>query len=260
MPRTLPDLNSFVKEHVSEEVKKVIEYMQAEFVKVRAQLTEDFSLMFGAKLKEVEELKNQVQFLTEKVSKLEDLVDEADQYERRDCLILSGPAVPAASSGENCASIVQDTIKNCCNIVISPTDINTAHRLGKKPISQGPDRRSLIVKFCRRDIKQDIYRSSRTQSRPKQLYINESLSPMRQKLYKSLRQMRKNHPDLVAGCSTFDGNLFAYTKMPPRADGSNTKDRRHLIKNLDSLKKFCEEHVKTPIDTFLSSWNQSQNI
>ena len=48
---------------------------------------------------------------------------------------------------------------------IKKDEISTSHRLGKKP-QQGPDRRPIIAKFCRREVKNEIIRVKRT-VRPK---------------------------------------------------------------------------------------------
>ena len=139
---------------------------------------------------------------------------------------------------------------------VEASEISTAHRLGKKPASQQPDKRSIIVKFCRRDTKNDVYRSSRNQARPSQLFINESLSPSRRKIYNALREMKRSNPNLVNGCSTFDGKIYAYTKIHS-TNSQPQRDRRHLISDFDGLKKFCHEYVKKPIDSFLGAWNNA---
>ena len=250
------DSLQYLTENLSSDAQLIITYMQDEFAKMKQDLKQEFTTMFSAKLKEVDELKEHVKTLSAKVLKLESLVDEADQYERRDCLILSGPAIPVVTSGENCKVIAQEAIKRVCRVEIETSDISTVHRLGKKPTSQQPDKRSLIVKFCRRDTKNDIYRSSRNQPRPSQLFVNESLSPSRRKIYSALREMKKKNPNLVNGCSTFDGKVYAYTKV----HSTNTqpqRDRRHLISDFDGLKKFCHEYVKQPLDSFLSAWENT---
>ena len=251
-PKTVPAAK-LTKELISKDSQAIISQMQEEFIRMKQEMVDEFSVLLGAKLKEVEELKTQVKNLTDKVSKLEDLVDDADQYERRDCLVLSGPALPTSTTGENCTAIVQDVLRTTCNINIATTDISTAHRLGKRPLTQQVDKRSIIVKLCRRDVKEDVFRSSKTQQRPSQLFVNESLSPTRRRIFQTLRSMRRNHPDLVAGCSTFDGKIYAYTKVSDSSSGQVHRDRRHFIRNFDALRKFCEEFVRKPIEAFLTS-------
>ena len=247
---------NYVRENLSEEQQILICYIQEEFIRMKEELKNDMTALFGTKLKEVEDLKSQVEVLTEKVNKLEDMIDDQDQYERRDCLILSGPALPPVTSNENCATIACDVIKTTCNVNLQRHEISTAHRLGKRPITQQPDKRNIIIKFCRRDIKEDIYKSSKSQPRPTQLYVNESLTPTRRHIYQTLRHLRKNHPTQIAGCSTYDGKIYAYTKVANNSNGQTQRDRRHLIKNYDGLKKFCEDYVKIPMELFLNTWEQ----
>ena len=252
-PARNSDAAAYLEANLSPDAQLIITYIQEEFIKMKTELREEMAAMFGPKLKEVDELKTQVMELNSKVSKLETLIDEADQYERRDCLLLSGPALPIATTGENCKNLVQNLIRSECDVNIDVSDISTAHRIGKRPLSQQPDKRSIIVKFCRRDTKDDVYRSSKRRARPQQLYVNESLSPTRKTIYYTLRQIRRAHPELLAGCSTFDGKIYAYTKAST-SDGQQQRDRRHLIITLETLKKFCAEHIKKPIETFLNNY------
>lgn len=68
-------------------------------------------------------------------------------------------------------------ITNKLNIVIHTSDICTYHRLGKQPISRGLDRRNLIVKLWRGDLKKNLMSASR-ELRPN-IFISETLAPLR---------------------------------------------------------------------------------
>ena len=191
-----------------------------------------------------------------KVEKLESYIDDADAYERRDTVILSGSALPAATIGENCNEVTRQILKRELNMEIPLTEINTCHRLGKKSPSQSPDTRPIIVKLCRRDVKSQLIsaarqlgkgNSKRGQNIPN-LFVNESLTPPRRKILFTLRQIKRAHPDIVSGCSSYDGKIFAYTK------NGNLRNTRHLVNNHQSLVKFCDEHIKVPIQTFLDHW------
>ena len=63
---------------------------------------------------------------------------------------MSGQRIPDSIPNENCAQIAAEILKEDLKINIQATDISLAHRLGKKKPSQ-VDRRSIIVKLCRRD-------------------------------------------------------------------------------------------------------------
>ena len=201
----------------------------------------------------ISELKGDVTSLQEKVKKLEYLIDESDAYERRDTIILNGPAVPSVTPQENCSILAQDLVKNEFRLNMSSGDISTAHRLGAKPRSQGPDNRAIIVKLCQRDLKRTIIMASKSHQGSKRLFANESLTPRRRKIFNTLRSMKRQHPDLVKGVSTQDGKIFAYTRSPTAAESS--RDTRHLVNTYESMINFCREHVKKPIENFLDSWN-----
>ena len=88
--------------------------------------------------------------------------------------------------------------------------------------------------------------------RSTQMYINESLTPTRLSILKTLRQMKREHPDVINGCTSLDGKIFAYT---PRQSASNgpQRDMRHLVNTHSALQEFCRVHIKRPLDAFLES-------
>ena len=198
-------------------------------------------------------------------------MDEEDAYVRRDTIIFSGSAVPPVVNGEICANIVTDLAKDKLRMQIRDGDISTAHRLGKKPTTQGPDKRSIIVKLCRRDLKTEILQAKKNlvSTRNSTLYINESLTPRRSTILYTLRRIKRTHPSVVVGCSSFDGRVYAYTKPAPTRSSAQTQDGesatadsnqrprnvRHLINTHDSLVNFCRKYVKQPLDNFLESWS-----
>ena len=127
-------------------------------------LKTEFSSLLEAKNKEISELKLINQDLRIKMVKLENMVDDGDAYERRDTVILTGSAVPAVSQGEICNELVKKLVKDVLKLEINTSDISTSHRIGKKRISQEADRRNLIVKFCRRDVKHSVISASKNQT------------------------------------------------------------------------------------------------
>ena len=129
---------------------------------------------------------------------------------------------------------------------VSESDISTVHRLGRKRDNTA-DRRSIIVKFTRRDLKRRTLLASK-QRKNDQIYVNESLTPMRKTVFNALRKMKRAHPALVKGCTTVDGRVYAYTGS---TNGSQ-RDRRHLVNTQEELVEFCREYVKQPLDLFLN--------
>ena len=225
------------------------------FDSIFKEMKEDFQSKIEQRDVKISELSGEVESLKDKVKNMEKTADDADAYERRDTLILNGPSIPTSNQQENCSTIVQDLVKNQLNLNISATDISTAHRFGPKPRSQGPDNRGIIVKLCRRDIKKDILLASKNQSRPARLFVSESLTAPRRKVFNFLRFLRRQHPELIDGVSTFEGRVYAYTKNPTPAGAPPTRNRRHLVNDHDALVEFCRDFVKKPIESFLGTWN-----
>ena len=217
-------------------------------------LREEFRSSLGERDVKIGHLEDQVKVLQDKVKKMEQATDDADAYERRDTVIFAGPAVPTHSPQEDCSSIVKEIVRRELKIELSNSDFNAVHRLGPKPTAQGPDRRGIIAKFCRRDLKRDVIKASKTQERPARLFVNESLTPARRTIFNTLRQIKKDHPELVCGASTFEGRVYAYTKNMAPNHGGTSRNPRHLVNNYEMLVKFCHEYVHAPITTFLSSW------
>ena len=79
---------------------------------------------------------------------LEERHDDADAYERRDTMFISGDGVPYVTVGENCNDLVCSMVKEKFKINISSNDISTSLRTGPKPrFPQVQDKRNIIVKL-----------------------------------------------------------------------------------------------------------------
>ena len=226
---------------------------QSKYEKNFAEMKQELLAATNVRDQQIETLQREVCTLKEKVKKMENLADESDAYERRDTVIFAGPAIPASTPQENCAQIIQKVVKDELKINISANDFNAVHRIGPKPPNQAPDKRNIIVKFCRRDLKRDILKASKSQQRPVRVFVNESLTPPRRKIFNVLRQVKREHPELVRGVSTYEGRVFAYTKND-QPGSEPTRDRRHLVNSYDMLSEFFRDYVRKPIGSFLDSW------
>ena len=120
-------LDSLVSKLTGEN-KSIVLVIVEEFRKMKTEFLDTIT----ERNQEVDSLKNDVKELRAKVSELEQCVDQADAYERLDTIIVSGGSVPAFTNGENCSTILKVLIKKKLHLEISSSDINTAHRLGKK--------------------------------------------------------------------------------------------------------------------------------
>ena len=92
-------------------------------------------------------LEQEVVNLKHGMIKLNEKLNDAEAYERRDVLVVSGSAVPVVKQGENVFNVVSDMMKEKFRIYVRPSDMSTAHRMGLQPISQAENRRRIVLKF-----------------------------------------------------------------------------------------------------------------
>jgi len=148
-------------------------------------------------------LQDSVDSTRESLYKLHCEIDEVEQYIRRDCLEFVG--LPTVTL-DNPKELVKE-LSNELNVKLEEDDLSTVHRL--------PDTRStknrIIAKFVRRDKKDELYNARKNlknktansipsirsdpnvQDKHGKVYINESLTPYRKKLFGKLCQYKKQH-------------------------------------------------------------------
>ena len=142
---------------------------------------------------------------------------------------------------------------------IGETDVSVAHRIGRKP-NGTVDRRSIIIKLCRRDLVRDIY-SACKELKPS-FYVNDSLTPTRSKIAFTIRQLKNKFPDKIKGCRSYNGE--------PRAsivnEGENVRRTRNstmstrpetsqiVITTKEELDNFVRDHLKTSLVDLSMQW------
>ena len=210
--------------------------------------------------KEIDNLKLEVNTLKVKIANMEEIIDDADAYERRDTLIFSGDAIPQFKTGENCRDIVCNLAKDKLNLQIAHTDVSTSHRLGKKPEDQRVDKRNIIVKLCRRDLKRDLINACK-EKKP-DLFINENLTPLRNTIMYALRKIKGKFPNIVTGSASFEGRVFVWIKKPPLpSDPAGTERKSRIpINTKFKLEDFCNKFLNTPLDTIIKITNWPYEI
>ena len=235
------------EDELSEDGKIILAAMREEWSKQKIK----FSDMIDVKNAAIELLQSEVTSLKGRVAKLEDKIDDSDAYERRDTVLFSGEGLPAGSPTENLPAIICGLVKEKLKFSIAPGDISTAHRLGKKPLTQQPDRRKIVVKFCRRDVKKDILFASR-QLKPN-FYVNESLTPVRNTIMFTLRKIRREHEDTVRGSSSTDGRVFVWVPPPVGAPPA-ARNAKLPINSLAQLEEFTKKFLDKTVDAFINPW------
>ena len=239
----------------SPETQQIISAMKDEFEKMREDMNEMKELL-ATKTGVIESLTSEVDILKNRVASLEENLDSADAYERRDTVIISG-SIPPNVQGEITSNVAIGLISEKLGLRIQTTDISTAHRLPRRSNAQqtqGSKPPSIIIKLCRRDLKRNLIHASKQQ--PKQshdkIFVNESLTPQRSAILRTLIRMKRGHP-IIKGVTTQDGRVVAFTETSTQ----QSRDDRHIINSRINLQKFCDQFVRKPLEEFIENWPQT---
>jgi len=149
--------------------------------------------------KTVKEMKKDVESNKFSLFEVDDEIEEMAQYMRRDCLEISGVKPNANFSSE--AIVV--SIAKALDLDINESDISIAHPL---PTYNSEALAKIIVKFTRRNVRNALYgkRKALAELKPSQrpdlngfivgenIYISESLTERRKKLYGAVNRFRKS--------------------------------------------------------------------
>ena len=247
---------------LSPDCKVLYGFLKDQFVSLKNEITE----LSRIKDEEIDALKESLKeqktmidqlsaknaLLDKKVTSLENSLDDEDAYVRRETIIFNCSAIPPATPGEICNNVIKQVIKDKLKIQLQESDISVAHRAGKKPSTQAPDRRGIQVRFCRRDVKRQLMMTKKDNTdRSNTLFTNESLTPKRSKILFTLRQMRKKFPELIKGCTSQEGRVYAFTPAPSDVPTSRSRDRKHLVNSEEGLAEFSRKFIQMPLDQFL---------
>lgn len=127
--------------------------------------------------------------LKDRIIKMEDEIDENQQYSRRNCLILHGLG---EGNPENHTQVVQEFFKDKLKIEVTVDQIDRAHRLGvsgrhtmANAVARGA--RPMIVKFVSYRTRQKIFQEKKVLKGTK-ITITESLTARRTQLMKCAKE------------------------------------------------------------------------
>lgn len=139
------------------------------------------------------------------LSKLENKVDDLEQYGRRNCLLLHG--IPERVAKDNPEDIVIKTIKEKLKIDIDKREIDRVHRIGQiKPVRTVAEAvregtRPIIIKFTNYRSRQIVFSNKRL-LKGSGISITESLTKNRMKLVRQAQETYGNR-----NVWTYDGKI-----------------------------------------------------
>ena len=231
-------LSKIDKSKLSIETKEIFNIIINIFTTIQRDKDDEIKIL-QKDLKETKNLLSSCESkLTKEIEDLKNKQDEKDQNDKRDTLIITGPEMPRFQMGENLKNTVQDMFQQKMNFRIGVEDISTVYRLGPKPTSQ-EDRRPIIFRVNNRDLVPQIYRACRQQKPP--FFVNQSLTPLRSKIFYSIRQLKRKFPSKIDGCRNSEGRLEIFLKKPADLSSGTEFNSKRIVKcqkDLDSV--LCE--------------------
>ena len=174
----------------------------------------------------IKDLKQEIQMKDNHIQKLEEKIDELEQYSRRNCLIISGIG---ETENENTDRTFLKFANDVLKAEIKPEDIDRTHRLPRPPgHTNGHSKpRNLVVKFTTYNARKRVYDKRTELKHLKQnIFINENLTKTRNELFYEARKMVKDKK--VKSAWTIDGNIFI----------RDNEDRPRKIKNKSEITQY----------------------
>ncbi|XP_052783207.1 uncharacterized protein LOC128219438 [Mya arenaria] len=156
---------------------------------------------------QVQPLKDELTHLRAKVIHLEGEMDAANQYSRRNCILISNmKELPEENTNDIAIQVAKEG-----GLDITPSDIDRSHRNGKPKVNKPRD---IIVKFVSYKTKHDFMKiRKQLRQRKSQAYINEHLTSFRGELAFQCRLLKKNPKSPVLDTWTYDGNIYIKTEV-----------------------------------------------
>lgn len=146
-------------------------------------------------------LKRQLATIHNELETLKFNCDEQEQYNRRECLEIHG--IPTMEKEDTNDIITK--VGSLINVKIEPNDISVSHRLPTKNKDRKDNIKPIIVKFTRRDVRDQLYSSRRLlkdhtiddigmgRLGSSKIFIQESLTFKKKDLFKKCLKFKKEN-------------------------------------------------------------------
>lgn len=176
----------------------------------------------------IEGLKNDIQESRKIAYDAAKQAEDLAQYIRRDCLEISG--IPP-NDELSCDDIVR-SVGNAIGVAVNDIDISVTHPIPSFNTEAPP---KIIVKFTRREVRDRFYSNRKNLARKQikdipglgsddrgRVYISESLTPSRKKLFGEINKIKKSRKWKFIW--TQNGRIFLREAENSRIHGFDTKE------------------------------------
>ena len=152
--------------------------------------------------------KDSIKSLEDKINTLSAIMDDQEQYSRRNCLLIHGiPEFIQKKEGdkEDTDQAALDLINNHLDVKVTATDIDRTHRIGIKKTTEDengkPNSRPIIIKFVSYAKRSAVY-GAKSKLKGSRKLITESLTPRRMEI---LRKAKES--DSIDSVWSYDGRV-----------------------------------------------------
>ena len=196
----------------------------------------------------LERIEKENTILKQKLTKIEERLDDVEMVGRRNNLILSGSEITKLSTNNNIVQAVTELLRHKLSYELSSGAVISAYRLGVKTFNQSPDSRNVLLKLVNYETKIDILSACRS-AKPRDLYANDDLTPSKASLLYTVRSVKRMFPSKITACGSYDGRLFIYLRPPD----NSARSQRMNINSLSQFDKICEKTIgKSSADLLLN--------
>ena len=238
------------KSKLNTESKEIFLIMMTLFTTIQTEKEERIRQLEDSLKQVKQQLSSYESKFTKEIETVKKQQDDSDQYERRDTLIISGPNLPTFEMGENLKNTIQKMFSDHLSLPTQQTDFSTAHRLGPKPNS-GADRRPIILKLCRRDQVSEIFKACKRYKPP--FFVNMSLTPYRNKIMYTIRQLKRSYPNKIDGVRNTEGKIQIFLKKPSNLRTTENFNFRRLVNTRHELESILQE-MDIPLNSISATW------
>lgn len=165
-------------------------------------------------------------------------------------VMFTGPSIPSFESNEDPSHVLTTVLKDDYNIDVDASELRSVYR--RCPHRLQPGSRRMIAEFVDSEKKREVMVAIKKKTDiPRTLFVNEILEPQRNTVFTALRNLKRTHSSVIAGCTTINGNVFAYL----RTENNQTRSPRISINSRAALLRFCQDYIGS--DVFSDVW---QNV
>ena len=154
---------------------------------------------------ELAERDQKISALEKKVDDLEMLQDDAEQYSRRNCLVVHGLV---EKKDESTDDLLKKFCKDRLDVIVEDSEIDRSHRLG---MHKKDKIRGIIIRFSNYNTRNAVYQKRkvlRKQEKQPIVYVQENLTKERANLFWNIK---KNYKEHIKSIWTQDGRVKVIT-------------------------------------------------